>query len=86
MRTGYFDNDGKCLVIQTGDMEPPANFAYSAEVPDTLGPNTVEFDKANNKIKSKQKPPKPVPPSPPNLQAQINALEARIAILEAKVP
>lgn len=84
MRTGYFDNDGKCLVIQTGAMEPPASFAYSAEVPDTLGPNTVEYDKQSGKVKAKQKAPKPDNPPAEDLRKLIDDLEKRVAALEKK--
>lgn len=83
MRTAYFDSDGKCLIIQTGDMEPPEGSYYSAEVSDMLGPNTVEYDKAKGKIKEKAKPPQPEPKPPkPNLREKLEELEARIAILE----
>ena len=85
MRTGYFDRDGKCLIIQAGEIAPPIDFAYSAEVPDTLGPNTVEYDKGKDKIKEKAKRPEPTPrPAKPNLREKLEALEARIVALENK--
>lgn len=81
MRTGYFDGEGKCLVILSGHDEPPSDlvFAYTAEVPEGLSPNTCEV--VDGKLRKKERVLPVRPPRPDKLAP----IEARLAALEAKI-
>lgn len=82
MRKAYFDSDGKCLIVQTGMIDPPPDAAFEAEVGDTDGPNTLEFDKAKGKPKRKERHmPAPVPRSGPSMKERLALLEAQVAAL-----
>lgn len=85
-RIGYFDSTGKCLVIYSGAGEPPNDleYAYSAEVPSDLGPNTVEH--TGKGIRRKERVfERPERPARKTQAAEIAELKAEIAELKKKL-
>lgn len=84
-RIGYFDSDGKCIVILSGVGEPPSDldYAYTAEIPAGLTPNTVEHTGAGIR-KREHKIDRPVKTGKTQAE-EIAELKAEIAELKKKI-
>ncbi len=65
LRMGYFDADGVCILIQTGDAEPPEEFAFATRVAPGLGPNDVRLNPETGRINKSRAPTVSIPEALP---------------------